>query len=245
MRAQPYRRIRAVVNVLLLFARQPVFAAVHGKSGDRKEAAAPALGQLRHQHRRDPCLRRAAANCPRPVGGFVTVRVHLGQGRHAERYEFLARISSQLHGSALDFGSNLVGAALGAWVTDRYVLQPMVRNDFAGHTSVGLALRMKFWRAQRSAAPNQLAPAAAGLCRGLALFSTDSQFRSWCQRGQTLHEHMQAEPIGAAMRRRGRPRYLPNTVLSSSVLRAAGLVRMRFSSCPTMMNTPSRVLRVT
>ena len=28
--------------------------------------------------------------------------------------------------------------------------------------------------------------------------------------------------------------YLPNTVFSNSVVRAAGLVRMLFSSCPTM-----------
>jgi len=52
--------------------------------------------------------------------------------------------SSQVRGSALDFGANLVGAAFGAWVTDRYILQPVVTHDAAGHSLLGVALHMQF-----------------------------------------------------------------------------------------------------
>jgi hypothetical protein len=40
-------------------------------------------------------------------------------------------------------------------------------------------------------------------------------------------------------------RYLPNTVFSNSVVRAAGLARIFFSSSPTMWNSPSSDLSVT
>ena len=43
----------------------------------------------------------------------------------------------------------------------------------------------------------------------------------------------------------GRGVYLPNTVFSRSVVRAAGLVRIFFSSSPTMWNRPSSDLFVT
>jgi hypothetical protein len=44
---------------------------------------------------------------------------------------------------------------------------------------------------------------------------------------------------------RSRDVYLPNTVFSRSVVRAAGLVRIFFSSSPTMWNSPSSDLFVT
>ena len=52
--------------------------------------------------------------------------------------------SSQVRGSALDFGCNMIGAAFGAWVTDRYLLQPVVTHDAAGHRAIGVALQMPF-----------------------------------------------------------------------------------------------------
>ena len=60
-------------------------------------------------------------------------------------------------GSALDFGSNLIGAAFGAWVTDRYILrQPVVSHDALGHRAIGVALQMPLQLAsirRRSARP--------------------------------------------------------------------------------------------
>ena len=58
--------------------------------------------------------------------------------------QVIANGSSQLRGSSLDFASNLIGAALGAWVTDRYILAPVVVRDAAGHARVGVALKMDF-----------------------------------------------------------------------------------------------------
>jgi uncharacterized protein YfiM (DUF2279 family) len=52
--------------------------------------------------------------------------------------------SSQVGPSALDFASNLVGAALGAWVTDQFLLKPVVQRDSAGHQRIGLVLWKTF-----------------------------------------------------------------------------------------------------
>lgn len=76
--------------------------------------------------------------------GWVGFWTSVGISFVEEAVQVAANGSSQVRGSALDFGSNLVGAAFGAWVTDRYLLQPVVRHDTAGHTSVGVALHMKF-----------------------------------------------------------------------------------------------------
>jgi hypothetical protein len=61
-----------------------------------------------------------------------------------EAVQIAANGSSQVGPSALDFGSNLIGAAFGAWVTDRYVLQPVLGKDSTGHVRAGLALKMPF-----------------------------------------------------------------------------------------------------
>jgi hypothetical protein len=52
--------------------------------------------------------------------------------------------SSQVGPSAMDFASNLLGAALGAWITDQFVLRPVVQRDAAGHQRVGLVLQKSF-----------------------------------------------------------------------------------------------------
>jgi hypothetical protein len=52
--------------------------------------------------------------------------------------------SHQVGPSALDFGSNLLGAALGAWATDRFILAPVVSTDARGHHSLGLAMHLSF-----------------------------------------------------------------------------------------------------
>jgi hypothetical protein len=62
----------------------------------------------------------------------------------AEGLQVASNGSSQLRGSALDFGSNMLGAALGAWVTDRYLLAPVVARDADGHRVVGVAFQMSF-----------------------------------------------------------------------------------------------------
>ncbi len=76
--------------------------------------------------------------------GWIGFWTSVGISFVEEAAQVASNGSSQLRGSALDFGSNLLGAALGAWVTDRYLLQPMVTRDATGHSSVGVALRMKF-----------------------------------------------------------------------------------------------------
>ena len=74
------------------------------------------------------------------VGFWVSVGVSLVE----EVPQVISNGSSQLRGSALDFGSNLIGAAFGAWVTDRYILQPVVSHDALGHRAIGVALQMPF-----------------------------------------------------------------------------------------------------
>jgi hypothetical protein len=73
--------------------------------------------------------------------GFWT---SVGLGFVSEGIQVASNGSSQLRRAALDFGSNLLGAAFGAWVTDRYLLQPVVSKDVAGHYSIGLAMRLPF-----------------------------------------------------------------------------------------------------
>ena len=62
----------------------------------------------------------------------------------AEAVQIAANGSGQVGPSALDFGCNLVGAALGAWVTDRFILAPVVATDSHGHRAVSLTMRMQF-----------------------------------------------------------------------------------------------------
>lgn len=50
----------------------------------------------------------------------------------------------QFRSSAMDFTANLIGAAVGAWVTDKYLLTPVVGRDAQGHRKVGVALNMAF-----------------------------------------------------------------------------------------------------
>lgn len=61
-----------------------------------------------------------------------------------EAVQIAANGSSQVGPSALDFGANLVGAAFGAWVTDRFVLQPVVSKDASGHVRAGVAMKLPF-----------------------------------------------------------------------------------------------------
>lgn len=73
--------------------------------------------------------------------GFGTV---VGLSFVAEAVQVASNGSSQLKGSSLDFASALVGAAIGAWVTDRYLLAPVVARDAEGHRTVGIVMRMAF-----------------------------------------------------------------------------------------------------
>ena len=61
-----------------------------------------------------------------------------------EGVQIAANGSSQVGPSALDFASNLLGAALGAWVTDRFVLMPVVSKDAEGRRVVGVTARWSF-----------------------------------------------------------------------------------------------------
>ena len=60
-----------------------------------------------------------------------------------------------------------------------------------------------------------------------------------------LADILDVHPVSFAGAAREGRAYFPNTALSRSVVRAAGLVRIFRSSSPTMRNRPSRDLSVT
>ena len=75
---------------------------------------------------------------------WVGFGVSVGLSFVGEAVQVAANGSSQLGPSALDFFSNMAGAALGAWVTDRFILQPVVTHDAARHTTVGVVFKKSF-----------------------------------------------------------------------------------------------------
>lgn len=76
--------------------------------------------------------------------GWIGFGTSVGISFVEEAAQVIANGSSQVSGSALDFASNLVGAAFGAWVTDKYILSPVVTKDAHGRQRVGVALKMSF-----------------------------------------------------------------------------------------------------
>jgi uncharacterized protein YfiM (DUF2279 family) len=79
-----------------------------------------------------------------PDRAWVGFGVTVGISFVAEAVQVISVGSSQVGPSALDFFSNMAGAAIGAWVTDQYILQPVVTRDAAGHTTVGVVFRKSF-----------------------------------------------------------------------------------------------------
>lgn len=76
--------------------------------------------------------------------GWVGFWASVGISLVSESVQVISNGSSQVRSSALDFGYNLVGASIGAFVTDRFILQPVVTRDAAGHRSVGVAMQTTF-----------------------------------------------------------------------------------------------------
>jgi hypothetical protein len=76
--------------------------------------------------------------------GWIGFGVSVGVSFIEESAQVISNGSSQIRGSSLDFASNLVGAAIGAWVTDKYFLAPVVTKDATGHQRIGIAMRMSF-----------------------------------------------------------------------------------------------------
>ena len=76
--------------------------------------------------------------------GWIGFGTSVGISFVMESAQIIANGSSQVRGSSLDFASNLVGAAFGAWVTDRYILAPVVTRDASGHNHFGVTLKMDF-----------------------------------------------------------------------------------------------------
>jgi hypothetical protein len=64
-------------------------------------------------------------------------------GLFSETLQVASNHQSSLRSAGLDVGSNMLGAAIGAWGTDRYLLKPAVTRD-AGHTTMGFALQGTF-----------------------------------------------------------------------------------------------------
>lgn len=80
------------------------------------------------------------AEDPRWTGFMTSVGISLVM----EGVQIATTGRRQVRPSALDFTSNLIGAAIGIWVADRYLLMPVVRRDPEGHRVVGVALHMVF-----------------------------------------------------------------------------------------------------
>lgn len=76
--------------------------------------------------------------------GWVGFWTSVGVSFVSETVQVMTSSSSTLRGPALDFAYNLAGAALGAWVTDCCILQPVVVRDAAGHRTIGIALQARF-----------------------------------------------------------------------------------------------------
>lgn len=46
--------------------------------------------------------------------------------------------------SLLDIASHMLGAMIGATITDRFLLMPVVEHDNAGATKIGMIMRQSF-----------------------------------------------------------------------------------------------------
>jgi hypothetical protein len=69
--------------------------------------------------------------------GVSTVAVFAEQG-----VEYA--LNGDAGGQLLDATSHMIGSALGAWVTDRFILSPVVTNSSAKGKYIGLQLRGSF-----------------------------------------------------------------------------------------------------
>ena len=76
--------------------------------------------------------------------GWIGFGTAVGLSFIAETAQVIADGSSQVRGSSLDFASALLGAAIGAWVTDRYLLAPVIGRDAEGNRVVGVVMRVPF-----------------------------------------------------------------------------------------------------
>jgi hypothetical protein len=65
-------------------------------------------------------------------------------GLTAEWIQVKSSASSSRRSAWLDAGSNALGAALGAWATDRYLLRPVITRDAAGRTHARIVLVTSF-----------------------------------------------------------------------------------------------------
>lgn len=83
---------------------------------------------------------RQGAESPRWIGFGSSVALSLV----AEGAQVAGGGAGVGRSSALDFASNLVGAAVGTWLSDRYLLTPVVARDAQGRRVVGAALRLSF-----------------------------------------------------------------------------------------------------
>lgn len=69
--------------------------------------------------------------------GVSTVAIFVEQGvEYAQR--------GDAYGQLLDATSHMVGSAIGAWVTDRFILSPVVMNSSARGKYIGLEARGSF-----------------------------------------------------------------------------------------------------
>ena len=53
-------------------------------------------------------------------------------------------VSGNTYGSRLDMGSHILGSAVGAFVTDKWILQPVIRQENAVSSYFGVETRINF-----------------------------------------------------------------------------------------------------
>lgn len=62
----------------------------------------------------------------------------------AEGYQLATDKDAKTSSSLLDIGAHIAGSAIGAMITDRYWLSPVVHKDLAGGHYVGIAAEIRY-----------------------------------------------------------------------------------------------------
>jgi uncharacterized protein YfiM (DUF2279 family) len=76
--------------------------------------------------------------------GWVGFGVSSAIGLVAEAIQVASSTHPNMRSAWLDAGSNMLGAAFGAWVTDRYLVMPVVTKDSAGRSKVRIVVQAPF-----------------------------------------------------------------------------------------------------
>lgn len=75
---------------------------------------------------------------------LIGFEVSAAFGLLSEAIQMASDRDTKLASSALDAGSHMLGSAIGAVVTDRYLIMPIVEVDRSGHALVGVVSQHAF-----------------------------------------------------------------------------------------------------